>query len=74
MEETKWLTKGKIITFVVLILLIAGIIIGVVVHKNNLKKGNDIVFLWNKNADFHKINFNIINTEIIYLLNKAKMV
>ena len=43
-------------------------------NKNNLKKGNDIVFLWNKNADFHKINFNIINTEIIYLLNKAKMV
>lgn len=43
-------------------------------NKNNLKKGNDIVFLWNKNADFHKINFNIINTEIISLLNKAKMV
>ena len=43
-------------------------------NKNNLKKGNDIVFLWNKNADFHKINFNIINTEIINLLNKAKMV
>ena len=43
-------------------------------NKNSLKKGNDIVFLWNKNADFHKINFNIINTEIISLLNKAKMV
>ena len=43
-------------------------------NKNNLKKGNDIVFLWNKNANFHKINFNIINTEIISLLNKAKMV
>ena len=43
-------------------------------NKNNLKKGNDIVFLLNKNADFHKINFNIINTEIISLLNKAKMV
>ena len=26
MEETKWLTKGKIITFVVLILLIVAII------------------------------------------------
>lgn len=38
MEETKWLTKGKIITFVVVILLIAGIVIGVIVHKNNLKK------------------------------------
>ena len=38
MEETKWLTKGKIITFIVVILLIAGIVIGVVVHKNNLKK------------------------------------
>lgn len=38
MEETKWLTKGKIITFVVVILLIAGIVIGVIVHRNNLKK------------------------------------
>lgn len=38
MEETKWLTKGKIITFVVLILLIAGIVVGVMIHKNNLKK------------------------------------
>ena len=37
MEETKWLTKGKIITFVVVILLIAGIVVGVMVHKNNLK-------------------------------------
>ena len=43
-------------------------------NKEKLKKGNDIVFLWNKNADFHKINFNVINTEIINLLNKAKMV
>lgn len=41
MEETKWLTKGKIITFVVVILLIAGIVFGVMVHKNNLK--NDYV-------------------------------
>ena len=41
MEETKWLTKGKIITFVVVILLIAGIVVGVMVHKNNLK--NDYV-------------------------------
>lgn len=41
MEETKWLTKGKIITFVVVILLIAGIVVGVIVHKNNLK--NDYV-------------------------------
>lgn len=38
MEETKWLTKGKIITFVVVILLIIGIVIGVVVHRSNLKK------------------------------------
>lgn len=41
MEETKWITKGKIITFVVVILLIAGIVVGVMVHKNNLK--NDYV-------------------------------
>lgn len=38
MEETKWLTKGKIITFVVVILLIIGIVTGVIIHKNNLKK------------------------------------
>lgn len=38
MEETKWLTKGKIITFIVVILLIVGIAVGVIVHKNNLKK------------------------------------
>lgn len=38
MEETKWLTKGKIITLVVVFLLIVGVVIGVVVHRNNLKK------------------------------------
>ena len=38
MEETKWLTKGKIITFVVIALIVIGIITGVLIHRNNLKK------------------------------------
>ena len=38
MEETKWLTKGKIITFVVIVLIVIGIITGVLIHRNNLKK------------------------------------
>lgn len=38
MEETKWLTKGKIITFIVIILLVLGVVISFMVHKNNLKK------------------------------------
>ena len=38
MEETQWLTKGKIITFVVIVLIVIGIITGVLIHRNNLKK------------------------------------
>ncbi len=38
MEETKWLTKGKIIIMSVLLVLIIGIVIGIVVHRNVLKK------------------------------------
>lgn len=38
MEETKWLTKGKIITFVVIVLIVIGIITGALIHRNNLKK------------------------------------
>lgn len=38
MEETKWLTKGKIITFIVIIILIVGIFIGIKIHRSNLKK------------------------------------
>ena len=38
MEETKWLTKGKIITFIVIIILIVGLFIGIKIHRSNLKK------------------------------------
>lgn len=38
MEETKWLTKGKIILFVIVLLVIGGIITFIFIHKNNLKK------------------------------------
>lgn len=43
-------------------------------EKNNLKIGYDIVFLWNKNADYNKINYNIMHEEIMNLFNKANMV
>ena len=38
MEETKWLTKGKIITIVVIILAIGATVAGILIHKNNVKK------------------------------------
>lgn len=38
MEETKWLTKGKIIGISLIILVIVGIIIGIFIHKSNMKK------------------------------------
>lgn len=43
-------------------------------NKEKLKKGKDIVFLWNKNANFEEINFYKINKEILYLFDKADMV
>lgn len=43
-------------------------------NKNNLKKGNDIVFMWNKNANFVNLNFFIINEEIINLFEKANII
>ena len=38
MEETKWLTKGKIITIVVIILAIGATVAGILIHKNNVKQ------------------------------------
>ena len=38
MEETKWLTKGKIIIMSVLFVLIISIVIGIVIHRNVLRK------------------------------------
>lgn len=38
MEETKWLTKGKIILIVTILLIIGGVVAFIFIHKNNLKK------------------------------------
>lgn len=38
MEETKWLTKTKLIIIIALLLVIVGIITGFFVHRSNLKK------------------------------------
>lgn len=38
MEETKWLTKGKIIIISVFVLIIISIFVGIKVHKSNLRK------------------------------------
>lgn len=38
MEETKWLTKGKIILMVIIFLIICGVVAFIIVHKNNVKK------------------------------------
>lgn len=44
------------------------------IKKSNLKKGYDIVFLWNKKANYDEIDFKCINDEIDILLEKAEMV
>lgn len=38
MEETKWLTKGKIILISLILLVIIGIVSGIFIHRSNLKK------------------------------------
>lgn len=38
MEETKWLTKGKIVIIVVFLLVVVTIIGGILIYKSNLKK------------------------------------
>ena len=43
-------------------------------EKDKIKKGNDIVFMWNKKSDIENINFKIIHKEIIELFGKANMV
>lgn len=44
------------------------------IEKNNLQKGKDIVFMWNKNADINDVNYYIIHREIVDLFDKANMV
>ena len=44
------------------------------INKEQLKKGKDIVFMWNKNSNVEEINFSKINKDICFLMNKANMV
>ena len=44
------------------------------IEKNNILKGKDIVFMWNKNADIINVDFNIIHNELLELFDKANMV
>lgn len=44
------------------------------INKDKLKKGKDIVFLWNKNANVSDANFYNINKEMLEIFGKAKMV
>lgn len=45
------------------------------IEKNNIVKGKDIVFLWNKKCeDIKEVDFNIIHDEIVGLFSKADMV
>lgn len=41
--------------------------------QENLKKGNDIVFLWNKNTDYKKADFFEIKKEMEEVFSKAKI-
>ncbi len=43
-------------------------------EKNSIKKGFDIVFLWNKKAIIEDVSCNDIHSEIIELFDKANMV
>lgn len=38
MEETKWLTKGKIIIFAIILVIIGSVIAFIFIYRNNLKK------------------------------------
>ncbi len=39
--------------------------------ENKIKKGNNIVFLWNKNTAISELNFNIIKKDMENIFNKA---
>ncbi|MBO5348613.1 MAG: ribonuclease P protein component [Clostridia bacterium] len=44
------------------------------INKEKIKKGKDIVFLWNKNAKINDANFYNINKELLEIFDKANMV
>lgn len=41
--------------------------------KNNLKQGNDIVFLWNKKGEVKEANYYTIEKDMLNLLKKAEL-
>ena len=41
--------------------------------KNNLKQGNDIVFLWNKKGEVKEADYYIIKKDMQNLLKKAEL-
>ena len=41
--------------------------------KKDLKLGNNIVFLWNKNVDLNKANFFELKKDMINIFNKANL-
>lgn len=43
-------------------------------NKEKIKKGKDIVFLWNKNAEIKNANFYNINEDMLKIFDKANMV
>ena len=43
-------------------------------NKNNLKKGNDIIFLWKKDSKLEDAKFSKINEDLIQIFDKANMV
>ncbi len=43
-------------------------------NKEKLKKGKDIVFLWNKSAEIKEANFYNISKDMLNIFDKANMV
>lgn len=41
--------------------------------KDNLKQGNDIVFLWNKKGEVKEANYYTIKKDMLNLLKKAEL-
>jgi len=42
-------------------------------QKENLQKGFNIVFIWNKKADITDVNYSKVSEDIINLFHKARM-
>jgi len=41
--------------------------------SSTLKKGYNIIFLWNKNSEINKMNFKIIEEELAKIFKKAEL-